>query len=156
MGRLVGIDYGRARIGLSLSDERKILASPLVAIDVPHKMDLLLKELEKALSSYYPLDLFVVGLPLLMNGKEGEMAAEVRIFASALSSHFSIPYVLWDERLSSIQVDRVMKEASLNRKQRAGKVDALAATLVLQSYMETKCRTGGANALDLPPHCRPI
>ncbi len=156
MGRFVGIDYGRARIGLSLSDERKILASPLLAISVPHKMDLLLKELEKTLSPYYPLELFVIGFPLLMNGKEGEMAAEVRLFANALTSHFSIPHTLWDERLSSIQVDRVMKEASLNRKQRASKVDALAATLVLQSYMETKCHTGGANAMGLPSDCRRI
>lgn len=95
MGRFVGIDYGRARIGISLSDERKILASPLLALAVPHKQELLLKELEKTLSPYAPLELFVIGFPLLMNGKEGEMAIEVRAFANILTTHFSVPHVLW-------------------------------------------------------------
>jgi putative Holliday junction resolvase len=138
LGRFVGLDYGRARIGISLSDERKILASPLLALEVPRKPELLLKALEKTLSPYYPIELFVIGFPLLMNGKEGEMALEVRAFANNLTSHFSVPHVLWDERLSSLQVDRVLKEAALTRKQRSGKVDALAATLILQNYLETK------------------
>jgi putative Holliday junction resolvase len=125
-------------MGIALSDERKILASPLLALAVPKTADLLLKELDKTLTPYAPLELFVIGFPLLMNGKEGEMALEVRAFANILTSHFSVPHVLWDERLTSLQVDRALKETSLNRKQRSGKVDALAAALILQSYLEKK------------------
>ena len=80
----------------------------------------------------------MIGFPLLMNGKEGEMAQEVRTFATLLTSHFSVPHVLWDERLTSSQVDRALRETPLTRKQRSGKIDALAAALILQSYLEKK------------------
>lgn len=138
MGRLASFDYGRARIGISLSDERQIIASPLSIIKVPKTIPLLLKEIEKALAPYSPFDLFIVGLPLLLSGKVGEMAEETQSFGKALSAHFSIPCVFWDERLSSCQADRMMKEASLNRRERAQKVDSVCSTLILQNYLETQ------------------
>ncbi len=138
MGRLACFDYGRARIGISLSDERKIIASSLTIIKVPKTLPLLLKEIEKALAPYVPFDLFIIGLPLLLNGKEGEMAEEAKAFGKALTAHFSIPCTYWDERLSSSQADRFMRDASLNRKERAQKVDAVCSTLILQNYLEAQ------------------
>jgi putative Holliday junction resolvase len=138
MGRLVSFDYGRARIGISLSDERKIIASSLTTIKVPKTLPLLLKEIEKALMPYAPFDLFIIGLPLLLNGKEGEMAGEVKAFGKALTDHFSVPCTFWDERLSSSQADRFMREDSLSRKQRAQKIDTVSSTLILQNYLEAE------------------
>jgi len=138
MGRLAGFDYGRARIGISLSDERKIIASSLTTVKVPKTLPLLLKEIEKALAPYAPFDLFIIGLPLLLNGKEGEMAGEAKAFGKALTDHFSVPCTFWDERLSSFQADRLMREGSLNRKQRARRIDTVCSTLILQNYLEAQ------------------
>ncbi len=138
MGRLISFDYGRARIGISMTDERQIIASPLSIIKVPKTVPLLLKEIEKTISSFAPFDLFIIGLPLLLNGKEGEMAEEVKEFGKSLSSHFSIPCIFWDERLSSSQADRMMREASLSRKERTQKIDTVCSTLVLQNYLESE------------------
>lgn len=137
MGRFAGFDYGRARIGISMTDERKIIASPLTTLKVPKTIPLLLKDIEKALSSYGPFELFILGLPLLLNGKEGEMAEEVRKFGNLLSEHFSVPCMFWDERLSSSQADRMMREASLKRKERSQKVDSVCSTLILQNYLDS-------------------
>ena len=137
MGRLVGFDYGRARIGIAISDERKIIASPVQTLKMPKKkVLLLLQEIEKVLSPFKPFDSFVIGLPLLLNGKEGEMALEAKCFGEALFSHFKVPLIYWDERLSSSQADRLMKEDLLSRKQRASHADTVAATLVLQNYLD--------------------
>lgn len=138
MGRLVCFDYGRARIGISLSDERKIIANPLTVLKTPRTLPLLLQEIKKILAPYSPFDGFIIGLPLLLNGKEGEMAEEVKAFGKALSEHFSVPCIFWDERLSSSQADRLMKEASLTRKERAQKVDVVCSTLILQNYLEAQ------------------
>lgn len=137
MGRLVGFDYGRARIGVALSDEKKIIASPLTTLKMPKKKAILLfQELEKSLAPFAPFDCFLIGLPLLLNGKEGEMALEAKQFGEALFSYFKIPVAYWDERLSSSQADRLMKEDLLTRKERASHADTVAATLVLQNYLD--------------------
>lgn len=138
MGRLACFDYGRARIGISVSDERKLIASPLSVLKVPKSARLLFQEMQKVLSPLFPFDLFIVGLPLLLNGKEGEMAEEAKAFGTALSQFFSIPCTYWDERLSSSQAEKLMKEASLTRKQRAAHVDTMASTLILQNYMDSQ------------------
>jgi len=136
MGRLAAFDYGRARIGVSATDERQIIASPVSVVKVPKTKPLLMKEIEKVLSPLSPFDLFIVGLPLLLNGQEGDMAKEAKVFGKALEDHFSISCVFWDERLTSSQADRLMKDSSMSRKQRAGKVDTVASTLILQNYLD--------------------
>ena len=85
-----------------------------------------------------PFELLVVGLPLLLNGKEGEMAQEARKFSEALQSAFQIPVILWDERLTSSQADRMMKEDDRSRKERSKSIDTLSATLILQNYLDSK------------------
>ena len=83
-----------------------------------------------------PFELLVVGLPLLLNGKEGDMALEAKKFADALKLEFQIPVVLWDERLTSMQADRLMRDDNRNRKERAQSVDTLSAVLILQNYLD--------------------
>lgn len=133
MGRVFSLDYGRARIGIALSDDRRCIATPLLAL--PHDKTFPQK-LQELLTKWKPVDMILLGLPLLMNGKESPMSIEVRAFAEKLKTYLTIPVVLWDERLSSAQSDRLLREAEMNRKQRSEKIDAMSAAVVLQSYLE--------------------
>jgi len=133
--RIIGIDYGRARIGIAQSDPMGILASPLPTIKAgkEHK-----ESIEKILSNLEdPIEAFVVGLPLHMSGRESEMSREVRKFAKLLEEISGKKIYLVDERLTSTFVEKEMGRAGINRKKRAQNVDALSAVVILQSYLES-------------------
>ncbi len=136
MGKILGIDYGRARIGLALSDLSHILASPHGKIKTgkSHKDSsrALLKIIEEN-----SVEQIVIGLPLLLSGKDSETTLNVRAFAEELKKISQLPITLWDERLTSKEVERTMMEAKVNRKKRAAHVDTLSATLILQSYLDS-------------------
>ena len=132
MGRLLGIDFGLTRIGIAISDERKIIATALGSVKAKDKP---LNALENLLAKYSSIEAIIVGLPLLLNGQEGDMALRAREFAALLESHFQVPIIFWDERLSSAQVERFLIECGVNRKKRAQISDGQAAALILQDYL---------------------
>lgn len=136
VGRVLSIDYGKKRIGLALSDPMKIIASPLKTIQAgknsEETLQLLLQEIHQ-----YNLETILIGLPLHLSNKESETSLFVRNLKIDLEKKISIPIILWDERLTSKQVERVMIEADVNRKKRTHHVDTLSATLILQSYLDT-------------------
>ncbi|MBS0625361.1 MAG: Holliday junction resolvase RuvX [Verrucomicrobia bacterium] len=135
MGRVAAIDYGLKRIGIALSDEGRRLASPFTTVEGGKKGA---AHVAKALEARKKeIDLILVGHPLLLNGKEGDMGLAARKFSEELEALFGIPVKLWDERLSSAQAERSLKELSLNRKERSAKIDAAAAALLLQSYLDS-------------------
>lgn len=134
MGRLVGLDFGKARIGVALSDERKVVATPLDFLPNTKQFPEALRE---KLKNYGNVEGFVLGLPLQMNGKEGEMAQEVRKLKQELESLFALPVTLWDERLSTAQVEKELKGREMRRKKQAKIVDSLAACLILQSFLDS-------------------
>lgn len=136
MGRILGFDYGKARIGIAVSDERKIIASPLLTVEAEHLDVESARKILPQVSRLAPFDRLVVGLPLLLNGKEGEMAMQAKKFAKYLEQVFNVPVVFWDERLTSSQVERLLKECSQKRKDRAKSSDTLAATVILQNYLD--------------------
>lgn len=136
MGRILSFDYGKVRIGAANSDERKIIASPLQVFARQKKIQNTYKEILEKTAKLNPIELIVIGLPLLLNGQEGEMALEAKAFGEGLSLYLSIPCVFWDERLSSSQIERMLKEGSLSRKERAALSDTLSATLILQNYLD--------------------
>lgn len=138
MGRILCIDYGRARIGTAYCDESRSFAFPIAVFTRHKKIELTYQEIQKKLLTLGTFDLIIVGLPLLLSGQEGEMAIEAKAFGSALSEFLSIPVLFWDERLSSSQADRMLKESNLSRKERAKHSDTMAATLILQSYLDFK------------------
>lgn len=154
--RIIGIDYGMARIGLAYSDISHLIASPLGTLTTEkkskatiNKLVLLLQEHEKELD--YSIEKIVVGLPLMMSGKAGLMADEVNHFITKLQEVLpDTPIVKWDERLSSVQAERSMREASMSRKKRAKKVDFVAAVIILQSYLD-KLSLQSDNLPPLPP-----
>ena len=135
MGRIAAIDYGRVRVGLAISDETRFLARPLVCLQNTKQLSLLIVQ---ELAKHGMVDAIVLGLPIQMNGKEGEMAQEVRKFAEELKKHTTLPIVFWDERLTSAQADRTLREAEFSRKRRAELSDTMSATVILQSYLDSK------------------
>ncbi len=136
MGRLAGIDFGMARIGLALSDPMQIIASPIAVIKTQKKPEdtilLIVKELEGK-----DIDRFIVGLPLLLSGKDSSTTTLARQFALDLEKISKIPVTLWDERLTSKQVERMLISDQMKRKKRVKHIDTLSATLILQSYLDS-------------------
>lgn len=138
MARIAAIDFGNVRIGIALSDENQILARDLTTIRGRKTHELTIEDILTALKEYQPIESFVVGLPLHLSGDDSEMTKKVRAFANVLEKLSEKPVELWDERLTSMQVERALKEQSMNRKKRAKVVDQLSAALILQSFLDAK------------------
>ena len=133
MGRVLGVDFGMKRIGLSRSDPMKIIASPLKTVlagkTLEATAELIMKECDG-------VETIVLGLPLLLSGKDSETTTTVRKFASILEEKSGLPLILWDERLTSKQVEKLLIEGNVSRKKRTQYVDTMCATLILQNYLD--------------------
>lgn len=139
MGRVLGIDYGIARIGLAISDENQRIAMPLKTISGAKSHKIAVQNVQQAIKELpYPVEKIVLGHPLSLSGRPSSMTLLVEEFAELLKTALNIPLVLFDERLSSSHAERSMKEMQMNRKKRAKKVDVVAASLVLQSYLDSQ------------------
>lgn len=115
---VLGIDYGSKRMGLAVSDLSCTIATPYKIL-YRREISADMAELRKIMAEK-EIGAVVMGLPLQMNGEEGEIAAEVRKFAAILEENFKFPVLLWDERLSSSAMENfLIKEADLSRKKRA-------------------------------------
>lgn len=134
MARVAAIDFGLKRIGLAVSDKDRKIALPVNVVEGGKKA---LQNIRAALP-LKEIDLILIGLPLEMNGKKGAMAQIVEEFAKMLHEALEIPVQLVDERLSSKGADVRLKEISLNRKSRSEKIDMVAATLFLQTYLDSQ------------------
>ena len=134
--RILGIDYGDARIGLALSDELKILASPLET----YKSQSMRKDIDYVaeIAKKYNCEKIVLGLPLNMNGSEGPRADKTRAFGRNLEKVTQLPIIYKDERLTTVQVERAFDEGNLRKDKRKQIVDRNAAVLILQSYLDIK------------------
>ncbi|MCH9630780.1 MAG: putative pre-16S rRNA nuclease [Chlamydiia bacterium] len=137
MGKVIGIDYGMARVGLAVSDDSSIMAFPLKCIGAlkDHKKtaEAIIKETEAS-----NVDSFVIGLPLLMSGKDSDMTREVRTFTKTLEEVSGKKVALWDERLTSKEIEKLLIEGDMKRKKRSKFIDTLSATLILQSYLDSQ------------------
>lgn len=132
---VLGIDYGSKRMGLAVSDLSCTIATPYKIL-YRREISADMAELRKIMAEK-EIGAVVMGLPLQMNGKEGEIAAEVRKFAAILEENFKFPVLLWDERLSSSAMENfLIKEADLSRKKRAKILDASAAAYILQGALD--------------------
>lgn len=140
--RIVGIDYGLARIGISVSDPTHLIAAPLTTLQAEKKssatIQSLLAELDKHQKDlHYHIKEIVIGMPLMMSGKQGLQADEVQHFVNELRQATHIPIVTWDERLTTVQAERALREGNLSRKKRSKVVDKVAAVIILQSYLDS-------------------
>jgi putative Holliday junction resolvase len=133
---ILGIDYGSRRVGVAVSDATGTIALPLRVIDVRSVAQAV--EAVAAVVAERAAEQVVVGLPLNMNGSEGEMATAARAFAEALEEVVTAHVALFDERLSTCQIERVLLDADMSRKKRKGVRDKLAAQVILQAWMDAQ------------------
>jgi putative holliday junction resolvase len=136
MSRVLAVDYGERRIGIALSDPTRTIASPLVTLSRRAGKRPPWAELERLVRENEVGEI-VVGLPLDLGGNENPWSAEVREFATKLERRAERPVHLVDERLSSVQAERVVRGIGLRRSQREEKerVDAAAAAIILKTYL---------------------
>lgn len=132
--RLMGIDLGTKTIGLALSDVERSLASPLETI-ARRKFTLDVEAMLK-LAAKFEVAVFVIGLPLNMDGTEGPRSQATRAFVRAVAAKTQIPFVYWDERLSTAAVTRELIAQDVSRAKRAEVVDKMAAAYILQGALD--------------------
>ncbi len=134
MSRILALDHGTKRIGVAITDELKMIAQPLEFIPA-EPLDAAFQRLQAILAEK-PSELILVGMPRNMDGTYGPAAEKVRAFIEQLKQVTTVPVRTWDERLTSTQANRVMVQGNVRRDQRKEKVDAVAAAILLQSYLE--------------------
>jgi len=135
-GRILAIDFGLKRVGLAVSDPMQIIARGLETVQYQSRKELLRRLVESIRQN--EIVSVVMGLPRHMDGSEGEMAKTVRDLMAELAKRIAIPIVAWDERLSSVQAQRALREMGLSaRNTKRGEVDRMAAVFILQSYLDS-------------------
>ncbi len=132
--KILGLDYGEARIGVSVSDALEMLASPLDTICEKDRNEQLKKT--AAVAKEHNVEKIVVGYPKHMDGTVGHRAQYTEEFARDLSQMLGVPYVMWDERLSSTEAHRILESGGVSGKKRKTKVDKIAAVIILQGYLD--------------------
>ena len=133
-GRILGLDVGARRIGVAVSDPLGITAQGLDTLQRKNKRHDF-AQLESVIREYDVKEI-VVGLPLRMSGAEGIQAEKMQAFAADLRKRFGLPVHLWDERLTSAEANRLLRETELSIEKRGKAVDRMAAVLILQGWME--------------------
>lgn len=138
--RVLGLDVGLRRVGVAVSDPLGITAQGLETLQRKNKKhDLAF--LDRVIREYDVREI-VVGLPLRMSGAEGTQAEKIRAFADDLRKRFQLPVHLWDERLTSAEANRLLRETELSIDKRGKAVDRMAAILILQGWMESRPKPG--------------
>jgi putative Holliday junction resolvase len=132
--RLLALDHGSKRIGVAISDEMKLIAQPLEFIPAEPFADFL-KRLKEILGEK-EVELIVVGMPRNMDGSYGPAALKVQDFVAVLKNALTVPIQTLDERLTSVQANRLLIQGNVRRDKRKQKVDMMAAAILLQSYLD--------------------
>jgi len=136
-GRLLGIDWGEKRIGVAISDESQILAQPLTTLTRRAGKRFPMSQLLAHVEAHHVVGV-VVGLPLDEHGDEGDAARAARALAADIAHRSGRPTDLWDERLTTARIRQAVHEMGGKTRGRAGDVDALAAALLLQHYLDAR------------------
>ena len=146
--RVLGLDYGGARIGVAVSDPTGTLARPLTTIpagrpDIIERVASLVRELAREEAG---LAAIVVGLPCRLDGTPHEMTSRVRAFVEALAGRVAIPVVCQDERLSSREAESRLAERHRTWQRRKERLDAAAAAVILQDFLDERARRASQGA----------
>lgn len=140
-GRLLGVDLGDVRVGLAITDSGQLVATPLETRPAHDDVDDTADDLAGVVTEHDVAGV-VVGYPRTLQAREGAAAARARRVATVLAERTTLPVVLWDERFSTVEAERVMLEQDASRRERRAHIDRVAATLILQGVVEA--RRGGA------------
>ena len=137
MGRVMALDVGDVRIGIAVSDLMGIIANPLETYTRKGNLDVDAKYIAD-LAKGKEVSLFVSGLPLGLNGQENEQTAKTREFIDKLQEVCDIPVEYLDERFTTLSAERVLIEGNVRRENRKKVIDKVAATIILQNYLDRK------------------
>lgn len=132
----LGLDVGERRVGVAISDPEGLLAVPLTTVqrrDTESAIDQIV-----ALVREHHAGCIVVGLPMLLSGEVGSEVKKVQEFVQALKERIDTPVECWDERLSTVEAEKLMRGSGARREKRDANRDALAAALILQAYLDHK------------------
>ena len=135
-GRVLALDFGKRRIGLAVSDELGITAQGLETLQRTNIREDLARLAQ--LISQKGVSLILMGNPLHMSGREGRQVEYTRDFAERLTAATGVPVEYWDERLTSVQAERVLRESGISIQKRARAVDQLAAVILLESFLDSR------------------
>ena len=133
-GRILGLDVGAKYVGISLSDERAVIASPFKYYERrSFQKD---SDYFKSIIQDYKAVLIIAGLPLNLDGSMSKQGENVTTFIDKISAFLDVDIVYWDERFSTMAVERAMLEHDMSRKKRENNIDKLAATYILQGALD--------------------
>lgn len=134
--RILGLDFGSKTVGVAITDELGMTAQGLEIIrrDSPNKLRRTLARLEELINEY-KVELIVLGYPVMLNGTEGERVEKTKEFAKKLYNRCNVEIVYQDERLTTVEAYEIMDEAGIKREDRYKYVDKIAATIILEDYM---------------------
>jgi putative holliday junction resolvase len=136
--RVMGLDVGTKTVGVALSDELGWTAQGLETLKINEEVNEFGFDRLSQIIKEHNVDRIVVGLPKNMNGSIGPRGEACQRYASELENLFSLPVILWDERLSTIAAERVLLEADVSRKKRKKVIDKMAAVMILQGYLNSQ------------------
>jgi putative pre-16S rRNA nuclease len=142
MNRILGLDLGRARIGVAISDELHLLAHPLETIPANQQPAARVAEIVRDKN----VDHVVAGIPKRMDGQIGSAATEVLEFVEKLRAILPCPVVTWDERLTTVAAHRALRDAGKKTRQTRNYVDQVAAQMILQSYLDRRAANAEAHS----------
>jgi len=140
-GRIAGIDFGTVRIGIALSDPGRSIASPYE--NYVRRTEQLDAQRLRRLVVEEDVTLFVVGLPLHLDGGESQKSLEARRFGRWLADATGVPVEFFDERFTSVEAEQLLLEAQMTSKRRKKRTDMLAAQIMLSAYLECRAAGGG-------------
>ncbi len=141
IGRVAAIDFGKARVGVAVSDELGAMAHPRPALDGKNRRALL--NALVSLAEEEGIERFVVGYPLSMSGESGVAARRVARFCQQLAQATRVAVELVDERLTSVQAERELVASGTKKRDRQGKIDGVAAAIILQTWLDRRRAGGG-------------
>jgi putative Holliday junction resolvase len=140
MNPILGLDFGRARIGVAISDELQLLAHPLETIPTKERPESRIAKIVRDKN----VDHVVSGIPRQMNGEIGIAATEVLDFVEKVRAILPCPVVTWDERLTTVAAHRALRDAGKKTRHTRGYVDQVAAQMILQSYLDSRAPVSDA------------
>ena len=142
--RIMGLDYGSKTVGVALSDELGITAQPIMTIErkSENKLRRTLAQIEELIDAY-EVSFVVLGYPKNMNNTDGPRVEATKEFKEHIERRTGLEVVLWDERLTTIESERILMDSGVRREHRKAYIDKMAAAIILQSYMDAHPIAGG-------------
>lgn len=137
--RVIGLDYGTKTVGVAMSDETGLIAQPLETIEreKANKLRQTYARIESIIEEY-KVEAIIIGLPKNMNNTEGERVEDTRHFASDLERRTGLPIYFEDERLTTVEANRILEDTGVAHSARKEHIDKMAAAIILQTYLDRK------------------